>query len=241
MELRPDTVQAVSRYVFDYIVGILWIAAGIAWAVSADSLDHLLTRIATLPKLPDFALGFLLAIAGVVLPYCVSVVLKPATLKLMNALQKVDRGLRKLFREQSEETNDSGSSLNQLARDRLVSELKTDRLDFREAGVTFLEARNPSVAVYISAIEREIFLRATAVPPSAILVGGLVDHFLAPSHLSLSVLVMIALLIFGSWSSNKDFESWMLTINTAILLTPETAPNAGVSQPPSIDPGNNNS
>jgi hypothetical protein len=41
----------------------------------------------------------------------------------------------------------------------------------------------------------------------------------------LSIVVMIALLIFGSWLSNHVFDGWMLTVNTAILLTPETASN----------------
>jgi len=237
MEWKPDTVQAISRYVFDYIVGILWIAAGIAWAESPQALAGLFNRIESLPKIPDFALDFLLVIAGIVLPYCVSVVLKPATLKFMDLLQGIDRGLRKRLRKKSTSASDSDPRINDLARLRLVRELKCKRKFSREVAVTFVQVRNPEVAAYISAIEGEIFLRAKAVPPSAILLGGLVYRFLAPSHLSWSILLMVGLLGFGSWSSNKDFESWLLTVNTAILLTPETVPNAidpnaSASQPP---------
>jgi hypothetical protein len=236
-------ILAISRYAFDYIVGILWIAGGVAWAVSTKVVDTTasrLSQIASVPKLPDFVIGFLLAIAGVVLPYCVSVVLKPATLKFVGALQKLDRGLRRWRRSREKpEPLDQVPSLDVLARDRLVSELKCRERDIsREVRVTFVQVRNQSAAAYISAIEGEVFFRATAVPASAVLVGGIVYRLPITLHLALSMMAMIALLGVGSWLSNNVFDGWMLTVNTAILLAPETASNlidhkvGGASDPP---------
>jgi hypothetical protein len=189
MEWKPDTILAVSRYAFDYIVGILWIAGGVAWAISTKVVDTTasrLSQIASVPKLPDFVIGFLLAIAGVVLPYCVSVVLKPATLKFMAARQKLDRRFRgwRWSREKPKPL-DQVSSLDVLARDRLVSELRCRERDIsREVRVTFVQVRNQSAAAYISAIEGEVFFRATAVPASAVLVGGIVYRLPITLHLA---------------------------------------------------------
>jgi hypothetical protein len=245
MDWKPDTILAVSRYVFDYIVGILWIVGGIAWAVSTTvlhTIGGLFSQIASVAKLPDFVLGFLLAIAGVVLPYCVSVVLKPATLKLMAELQQLDRRIRRWrsFKEKQQALKkDDGRSLDQLAEYRLVRELKCRRREItREVRVTFVQVLNPSAAAYISAIEGEVFFRATAVPASAIVVGGIVYHLPISLHLVLSIVGMIAVLGFVSWLSNKVFDGWMKTVNSAILLTPETASNltdsnlVGASDPP---------
>jgi hypothetical protein len=191
MEWKPDTILAVSRYAFDYIVGILWIAGAIAWAVSTKVLDitaSWFSRTASVPKIPDFVIGFLLAIAGVVLPYCVSVVLKPATLKLMAALQKLDRRLRRWqrSRQKPKAVEDQAPPLDALAKDRLVRELKCRGRDIsREVRVTFVQVRNQSAAAYISAIEGEVFFRATAVPASAVFVGGIVYRLPIALHLAL--------------------------------------------------------
>ena len=245
MDWKPDSIRAVSRYVFDYIVGILWIISGLAWAASTRVLhttDSLFSQIAPVSKLPELVLGFLLAIAGVVLPYCVSVVLKPATLKLMGALQKLDRRLRRWRwskKEQQGLNEDDGPSLDKLAVDRVIRELKCRRSDIdRQVRVTFVQVRNPSAATYTAAIEEEVFFRATTVPASAVLVGGIVYRLPIALHIALSIVAMIALLGFGSWLSNRVFNDWVKILNTAIVLTPEAASTndlAGPDQDPSVE------
>src|SRR4051794_4063268 len=93
MDWKPEAVSALSRYFFDYVVGVLWMLAVVSWASPTTWISSLLQEFGNLSsapattRIPDFVFGFLLAIGGIVLPYCVSVVFKPATLRLMSWLQ----------------------------------------------------------------------------------------------------------------------------------------------------------
>jgi hypothetical protein len=232
MDLKPEGVSAISRYIFDYIVGIIWIAAGIVWVVSSawfSSAGNAISRLASVKsslQIPDFVIGFLLAIGGVVLPYCVSVVLKPATLGLMGLLQRAERRFRR-WRASRHPSADKEPSIDLLAGKRIEGELQCARAYIgREVRVTFAHVRVPSVAPYVTAIEEEVYFRATAVLPSALLVGGMVYRLPIALHLALSAGATSALLLFGAWASNWQFRSWMLTVNTVVLLAPDGAPKS---------------
>lgn len=229
MDWKPESVSAISRYIFDYIAGVLWIAAGITcvvsheWLRSATNNINRLASVKSALQIPDFVIGFLLVIGGVVLPYCISVVLRPGTLRLMSLFQKLERRLHR-WRLSNPPGDSKGKepSIDLLATRRIQRELKCGRTNIgREVRVTFVHVRVPSVAPYITANEEAVFFRATAVLPSAVLVGAMVYHLSVPFHLVLGVGITIALLVLGAWLSNRDFNGWMSTVNTVILLAPD--------------------
>jgi hypothetical protein len=225
MEPSADKVSALREYVFDYIAGVLWLASFVVFVVTpttvritAAALNDIALKMPAV-KVPEFAVGFLLATAGVALPYSISVAIKPLALSVMGWLQS---GHRRLKHWRSRGKTDGKPTLDDLATERIRRTLdwRSGTMS-REVRVAFVEARNPLAMATVKAVRDEVFFRATCVIPTSLLVSAVTYRI--NSLLVVPVAAFVVALVMGSWLANTTFDSWMLTVNTSVLLSPQVA------------------
>src|SRR5262245_28343646 len=221
MDLKPETFATVRSYIFDYVTGALWlISIGVLtfqWSWIGVAMTAIETAIKTAPSLhiPDFVVAFLLIIGGVVLPYVVSVAVKPLVLRLMNALNRLQRSIQK-----STERTQATKSLETLASLRVIQALAWKGSVSREIKTIFLNARAPNLAMNIERTRDEIWFRASAVLPTALLFAGIAYRLPLPVPRLMVVLTGMLMFAAGSWFVNVELRNWYEMLHAAILLLP---------------------
>lgn len=221
--MESSTIENTRPYVFDYVVGVLWV---VAIATTFLRHEHILAvakgtdqiaSAATHVRAPDFAIGFLIVIAGVIVPYCVAAALRPITLVTMNSFLTLQRNRLNAAKSVRMEL------LRRSANARL-SRIASIKNDIRTpAKLHFLALRAAPIELNLRAIRQVIDFRAALVMPVSLFFAGLFFRIL-DAHLLTGVSALIALAgaaavyAAGVWIANKDLDRYFQSVDFAVLV-----------------------
>jgi ABC-type multidrug transport system fused ATPase/permease subunit len=224
MEAKAETLSSIRSYLLDYVVGILWLLSAALIAGSADWLTAMVDILQMVRDLPEFVLGFAVVIAGVVVPYCVSILVRPITIQIMNRFLHIHRSFRKWRRTRraaKEKPHATGETAGSLANKRLTKLFGHFDLNSRQVRLTYLYARNRSLAAQLEKTQDDIWFQAAAALPSAILVASITYRVAAWHPAYISAGLGLITFSFASWSINRQFMEWWSCLDAAVLVVPE--------------------
>src|SRR5256885_14270410 len=90
MSFDTDRIESIRPDAHQFVVGILWLLAIGALFLDTHKLHSAAFFINTLSsemshtRVPDLVIGFLMAVIGIILPYCIAEAFIPITTVLMN-------------------------------------------------------------------------------------------------------------------------------------------------------------
>jgi hypothetical protein len=217
--LRPDANR--------FILGVLWLTAAGALAVSPESVRDALRFIDSAASLlghvavPPFIVGFLAVVAGVLMPYCLSEVFTPLAFLLMNVTLRIQRRFKPM-----------DVKLVSLAHESVANDLASPVNPAHAGSVLYLTMCAPKLAGDLLRRRRQLEFRASAILPATILLGWFTYHLLepaAPSWLARALAVVVGLLLFGSavYQNNRDLGSLIFQVELAALAV---AKNGGLAR-----------
>lgn len=228
MDVKPESVSAIRAYVYDYIVGMLWILGLVAAAATRDNVAQLATAGSSIAKrlsgvaVPEIVSGFLVAIGGVVLPFCVCTVLKPVSLRVMTTFSRLQRRFEKWLRSEKAANAGAGAALDAIASRHVRQRLSLPAVEVpREVKLTYLKSQHPMLAPAIEQARDDLFFRAAAALPSALLFGGIGFHIAAFVPVLTGITTGLLTLVLAAWFANKELRGWLLTLDAAIALEPK--------------------
>jgi len=237
MDVKPDTLSDVRSYLFDYVTGILWLVAAAMMAGSSNWPQHVIEVLNATAKIPEFVVGFAVVIAGVVLPYCVSILVRPVTLRLMSILLKQQRSFERWKRKRSAAaTTTKGKALDVLAAEQVMKRLSYSGDVNREIRLMYLYATNPSLALRIEKMRDDIWFHAAAVLPSALLLGSFGYRTVPVQPLAVGVFVTFVTFSFATWFTNREQAVWWDSLSVAVLMAAAPSRSACTKEVPSNTP-----
>lgn len=222
-DFHSDKIEPIRPYVFDYVVGALWliaVAAAIFTKTFMLTVASLLDLAATTMShviIPTFVTGFLLVIAGVVLPYCLNVVVKMPTLQLMNWFLKYQRK-RNVSNDAEEAQRVKASAIKTIQRAAGVGSYISSNF-----ALLYLETLQPTVAARLRAVRQEVDFRASSALPVALiaaLVAGRVAGLWLVSYAAMFVAITVGVASFltAVWSTNHALDNMYEDLAVALLV-----------------------
>src|SRR5262245_3974185 len=175
MDLDAARVHLVRPYVFDYIVGVLWLVPIMIVICTIDRLRQFALAIDSVAAsmsnttIPSFVVGFFLMVVGIILPYCVAIVLKMPTLWLMNRLLKIQRSWAKASAKAEQPLQDP--EVNQLATSAVQRAAGSDGYVSWTLALLYLEVLQANMAAALRSARQDIDFRAAAALPIALIIG----------------------------------------------------------------------
>ena len=215
---KVENISHIRAYVFDYIVGVVWLLAFALWLASPEMIVALFTSNPppAEPKtsnIPEFAQGFLLTIGGVVVPYAVSTILKPLSLRLMSLSLYIQRSIGS---RQKSEPQRLRLIATQAVRKTigLPKEIDVTRL-MQHA---FLQGRHSAMSAAASRWEEDLYFRVTLIIPSAMIVGTLTLQHSPWCATATSIISLLVVIGFGAWLTNRAFEAYIDCLDFSTIL-----------------------
>jgi hypothetical protein len=223
MEAKSEMLQGLRSYLFDYILGILWLLCVAMLVGSADWIGVIESRISEIEKLPDFVVGFVVVIAGVVIPYCASILVRPITLKIMNLFLHRQRGFHRWRWQKSPAAKlPQIKPVEQAAVEYLRGELNWPGNLTWTMRLTALYALHPRLAAQIEKGRDDLEFRAAAVLPTTILFALLAYRVTPVWPLIVSLIVGLTTFSVATWTINKSMDNWWACLNIAVLSAAKT-------------------
>jgi hypothetical protein len=229
-----DLLVSARPYVFDYVVGILWVVSTAMLFVHFDHVVGLAKALNTVASsaariaLPDFAVGFMLIVAGVIIPYCITAAMRPFNILIMNFLLTVQRGI---FKRRPR----ARLVVIRRSADAAIAKIASFQSPARgDAKLHFLTLRAQPIAANLKATREGIDFRAALVMPVSLFFGAVVFRALDGHSwpiLTAAIAVLIAGVAYaaGVWVANSDLAHYKESVDLAVLIaaalstTPEKA------------------
>jgi len=235
----PDTSESSVRRLLemlpDYACGVIWlvdVSLGVAFSITNREATSAAVNVAAIIRpfhVPDIAVGFLLAIAGVMVPYSLARALNPVVVVVLNGIR--DRW----YRGRHDETV-SEDHLKRLDDTLARLKLPAPNHSFHLALMPYLTHRRSATAQMLAARSRNFHEQAYLAFPVSILVGLLV--FAAfPSHSAIAFVVALvatlAALALTIHRAQMALIRWYAEVLFAFLVVtdlpdvamPERSPN----------------
>jgi hypothetical protein len=225
---KVEDISSIRAYVFDYVCGIIWLLGFAAiWLTPARvvSLNATALTLATAYKgvyVPELVQGFLLAIAGVAVPYAVSTILRPLSLRVMTISLETQRRFHSWKRRKAPTNTSTPSprSIGSIALDAIRTTLGLhDGIRItREMQHVFLQGRHTSISAAASRWQEDLFFRASVVVPSSMLIAAIVFHYSPFLQSFAAAATFAAVFVLGSWFVNREFDSYMDCLHMSTVL-----------------------
>ncbi len=214
------SLDTIRPYLLDYAEGILWMFAAVslcsspgAFAKHAQAFDTFLGQLPNL-RMPDLVIGLIVLIIGIILPYCVSVTLRPVAMLLLNWQLSFQRRVTR--RQVQEQAWLRGH-------EELQRHLGLGCRISADFCMMALEATQPTVARRLRNSYRDLAFRARAILPAALILAS-ASAFILESLFRLtfpavvSIGLALAFFALGSWAANADLEQFHEGLGATILL-----------------------
>lgn len=207
----PNNVALLRAYLFDYIVGALWLIAFAAITSTHKTLVEIITSLRALvtafsgDKPPDLVVGFAVAFAGIIIPYCVALVFNPISYQVMNTTYRLKARLSGAAAVENSTTPACGAC------GRPISATFAFRL------ITLLRRKHGEVVTHLIRTRDEFMFRATAVLPATLLIGTIASRLLSPYMYSelLAAAIAVLVFIFAAWDISEEVELWRADVDRA--------------------------
>ncbi len=192
--------DGIRRYVFAYVAGLLWLIALCLAFITEGRIIYLARYISTVStasgvtNIPQSVWIFGLIVAGVVIPYCISLAVSPLTLAFSNVVLNARfRSLRHAKLGDAETIFETADRIVQATTDATFSH--TDG-----AMLLYVDAVVPRLAVDINRAYDDLFFRIDALIPSACLIGIVIYRVTAVHWVGvlLASVAAIAVLVGGA-------------------------------------------
>jgi|GEM_PF-3728806 len=222
MDLDSAKIDAVRPYIFDYTTGVLWLTASVMALVREEHLHRLGKAVDLLAsetshvKLPTVVAGFMVVIAGVILPYCVNIVLKLPTLRLLNYLLSLQR------RASGEEAK-KADELRRMAVSAIQRLAGIDADISAVLSLLYLETLLPTIGASLRSARQEILFKAYAALPIALIVGFVTGRLLSvwvivPVAISIGLALGIGSFLVSVWSTNEMLDNTYEDLAIALMI-----------------------
>jgi hypothetical protein len=221
--MKTEAFASLRSYLFDYVVGILWLVSAAVITGSLDWLELGLDALNRVKDLPEFVVGFGVVIAGVIVPYCAAILLRPLTLKFMSLLLRAQRSFRKWRRKKELLKKQHGVSLessHSLANKRMRKQIGLFDTNSRLVRLTYLYALNPSLAAQMERLQDDLWFQAAAALPSTALIGSVTYRSVTWHPVYWSIFVGLIIFSFAVWRINTQFLDWWHSLDAAVLVAP---------------------
>jgi hypothetical protein len=199
--------HTVLSYARDYVAGVLWLLAWLSAALSWQQFRAIVVSVdllvADLPHLraPDLVISLMVIIAGVILPYCVEVAIKPLSFLFMTAIQVLQRRAgRAKHRERLERRLHAKQVIDSL--------LNVNARISTTAELLILEVHQPTMARRLGRGQAELNFRVGTLLPASFLLGVAIAKMtttLAGTWAGIAGGVVV--FGIGAWSANSTFEA----------------------------------
>lgn len=194
MESETAHLPHLQPHVLEYVTGVLWLLALlIAWPGSSN-VAGLTSAVATVLKpltqlkLPDFVVGFLVSVGGVVVPYALALAFRPITIWLMNALLKLMRIVQKRV------LNLERRDLHRVTVAKLQEALGiSSDIDSPEQ-LAYIASHDQSAATNLEWSYNDVVFRAGSTLPSALMFAAIAYRFTVASFFTSTV---VGVVVFG--------------------------------------------
>lgn len=214
-------INAARAYIFEYVVGVLWlIDVGVltldrSTAIEVARLIRDLGVALGGSAPPTFVTGFMLAVTGVVLPYCASLAFTPVTYVVMNAVYAIQH-------KWWPATKKSHDDLSVCAVARVRQFVGVDApvsLTFRL--LMLIKYRQPRVVEHLIRTRDEVLFRAQAILPISLLFGAILWRNIEHNIVALPVAISVFIIVFiaGAYDVNVALNHWMIDVNNAVLVS----------------------
>ena len=214
-------INAARTYIFEYVVGVLWlIDLGVLTLDRPTAVDfaRLVRDLGVAmggATPPTFVTGFMLAVAGVVLPYCTGLAFNPVTYIVMNGVYAVQRKWKPA-------ANRSHEDLGVCAVARVRQFVGVDApvsLTFRL--LMLLKYRQPRVVDHLIRTRDEVLFRAQAILPVSLLFGTTLWRNIDVNAIAFPVAASVGIIVFiaGAYDVNVALNHWILDLNNAVLVS----------------------
>ena len=220
---EPSKLATLRPYVFDYVTGVLWLLAGAAAILRTEYVVTLAVGVDNVASkmphatIPAFVTGFFLVIAGVILPYCLNVIVKMPTLELMNRFLKLQRR-RNTSRQARAAAQVQQSAISTIQRSAGIGSDVSSNF-----ALLYLETLQPTVAAGLRTTRQEIDFRASSALPIALIVGlaaGRIANMwlLTSASFAIGFVVGLASLFLAVWSTNQALDNTYEDLAVALLI-----------------------
>ena len=218
-------LESLRRDVIAVTLGLLWLLAlaflyfdGEDVRKAARFLDALALDTVHI-QVPAFAVGFLLVVLGVLLPYCMAQVFEPLTLAVLNACLWV---YRRLARTTTEET------LDQPALNAMRQCLGHDVSVARDRGEVFLEGFLPRLAKPLARAHQVNSFRCQALLPASLFIAAFAirvsaAHLPTPWHAVFGTSIGLVAFGLGIQTAITELLEEARALNIAVLVAAKDA------------------
>jgi hypothetical protein len=190
-------LESIRRDIHAYTLGLLWLLALITALGSPEDIRRIAIFLDSLAQqmghvaVPAYAAGFLMALIGVVLPYCMFQAFEPLTQAIMHLCLVLARKLR---------TVKPSDSINKSALSAMTSALGIADLEqARDRCEIFIESFLPRLAKSLAREHQINAFRWKALVPASFLtasVAARISAALVPAPWRLIIGVVIGLIVF---------------------------------------------
>jgi len=225
MNLSLETVRAIRAYVFDYVVGVLWLLSFCAFvgsSVVAHVVSVKLAPVVVLSRdlsLPDIAVGLIVFIAGVILPYSLGVALTPVTTLLLNTIVYLQNRISFFqFASRLQLNPEQRLQLYRLVANRVQRQTSWNGPMTRNMRSVLLQAWSPEVCARLDRLNEDLRFRAAAIFPSSLLIAALVYRTLPAARMFSGVSAGCVVFALGVLAANRHLANHDEALNMGLLL-----------------------
>jgi hypothetical protein len=224
MERETIRISSVQTYIFEYVSGVLWVLTLLLAALGPKSIATILQSTADILKpvaalkLSDLLTGFLIAVAGIVLPYALAMALRPIAIWPMNGVLRLIRLFEKRILGRSRR------DLHLISVQRLHSVLTiSSDPDFPEL-LAVITLHDPNTAETIEWLRNEVTFRAASVLPSSLLFAVIAYRASTTFPVLAATITGLVVLVSGAAYSIQMLANWRSRAESLVILY--TSPNA---------------
>jgi hypothetical protein len=226
MNISLGELGYVRKYLFTYVKGVLWLMFGavalegfrpieLFAGVIARAGGQLTSETAVL-----VLVVFALALGGILVPYCIGIVLNPIAVTLLDLGMKV--GKRFVSAERMADRKELyNRALDAVAVD-LGAKLRCHHNDL----ILIVELKSPREAAILLSMEENVYFRGTATIPSALLLGGFIGNYFGFSSVGwfAAAGASVLLLALGIYHANYSLLSLSDRVYMAVLVLSKKGP-----------------
>jgi hypothetical protein len=208
--------RGLKTYALDYVSGVVWL---VALSLALDVPSDFLSRSPFKELLNNSTNGasFALVVAGLVVPYCLDVVMAPISILAMNWVLRLERRFPSLGLPVHGKRLDK---LNRIAAAEVRKVFPYDIEVTRPLKVTLLRLHNPYIANWVARGREGIDLRVSTAAPASVLIGSIVwKSGLSVNSGIVAVFLGVLLFLVAAQAINRDHRSQLTLLNIALLAT----------------------
>lgn len=222
MDVDRGSINIIRQYVLEYVLGIFWILAlTAALGTRARLLDAaaFVDDVAALmphARVPDFAVGLLVLIVGVVIPYGVGAVMRSPSAYLIDAILQMERRTR---RDQMSSYVALHAAVGKEVRD-AIAHLTAISMSVR---LGYLSMLRPEVASALRGAAMHLDFWGFSVLPVSIFIGAVIARVLLAvlftwAALLLGCVITVVIFLAASWEYYQTLDGHYNDIDALLLL-----------------------